>query len=108
MMAGITENQVEDASLAWLIGLGYAVLHGPDIGSEGPTPECGSYGEMLLAGRFRKALVRLNPNLPVETMEDMLRRVRQAETPSLIEENRRLHRYLIEGVPIQDHFIVGA
>ena len=100
-MAGITESQVEDAALAWLSGLGYAVLHGPDIGPEGPTPERGSYDEVLLTGRFRKALARLNPKLPVETLEDVLRKVRQAETPSLIEENRRLHRYLIEGVPIE-------
>jgi len=27
--------------------------------------------------------------------------VRQTETPSFIEENRRLHRYLVEGVPIE-------
>ena len=31
----------------------------------------------------------------------MLRKVRQTETPSLIEENRRLHRCLIRGVPIE-------
>ena len=31
----------------------------------------------------------------------MLRKVRQAETPSLVEENRRLHRYLVEGVPVE-------
>ena len=77
------------------------MIHGPDVGPEGPTPERGSYDEVLLAGRLRKALVRLNPSLPVETMEDVLRKVRQAETPSLIKENRRLHRYLIEGVPIE-------
>ena len=100
-MARITESDVEDAALAWLDGLGYAVLHGPDIGPEGPAPERGSYDEVLLTGRLRKALVRLNPNPPAETLEDVLRKVQQAETPSLIEENRRLHRYLIEGVPIE-------
>ena len=93
-MAGITEREVEDAALQWLAGLGYAVLHGPDIGPEGPAPERGSYDEVLLAGRLRKALARINPHLPAETLEGGLRKVRQAETPSLIEENRRLHRYL--------------
>ncbi|MCY3841295.1 MAG: type I restriction endonuclease subunit R, partial [Gammaproteobacteria bacterium] len=47
------------------------------------------------------ALARLNPNLRAETLGDVLRKVRQTETPSLIEENRRLHRYLVEGVPIE-------
>jgi hypothetical protein len=28
---GLTESIVEDATLAWLEELGYAVLHGPDI-----------------------------------------------------------------------------
>ena len=38
-MARLTENEVEDAALAWLAGLGYAAPHGPDIGPEGPAPE---------------------------------------------------------------------
>ena len=100
-MAKFAESEVEDAALEWLAGLGYAMLHGPDIGPEGPAPERGSYDEVLLAGRLRKALARLNPHLPAETLEDVLRKVRQTETPSLIEENRRLHRYLVEGVPIE-------
>ena len=100
-MAKLTESDVEDAALEWLAGLGYAVVHGPDIGPEGTAPERGSYDEVLLAGRLRKALWRLNPNLPAETLEDVLRKVRQTETPSLVEENRRLHHYLIEGVPVE-------
>ena len=39
--------------------------------------------------------------LPAETREEVLRKVQQTETPSLIEENRRLHRYLIEGVSVE-------
>ena len=100
-MARLTENEVEEAALAWLAGLGYAVLHGPDIGPEGPAPERGSYDEVLLTGRLRGALTRLNPHLPGEALEEAVRKIRQSETPSLVEENRRLHRYLIEGVPVE-------
>ena len=100
-MAGISESEVEDAALEWLARLGYAVEHGPDIGPEGSSPERGSYAEVLLAGRLRKALARLNPHLPAETLEEVERKLRQTETPSLVEENRRLHRYLIEGVPVE-------
>ena len=100
-MARITESEVENAALEWFAGLGYAVVHGPDIGPEGPTPERGSYDEVLLAGRLRKALTCLNPHLPAETLEEVLRKVQQTETPSRIEENRRLHRSLIEGVPVE-------
>ncbi|MDE0341829.1 MAG: type I restriction endonuclease subunit R [Deltaproteobacteria bacterium] len=100
-MAKLAEREVEDAALAWLAGLGYAVLYGPDIGPEGPAPERGSYDEVLLTGRFRRALARFNPHLPAEILEDVLRKVRQTEAPSLVEENRRLHRYLVEGVPVE-------
>ena len=100
-MATFTESEVEEAALEWFRGLGFAVLHGPDIGPEGRAPERGSYDEVLLVDRLRKALVRLNPNLTAETLEEVLRKVRQTETPSLIRENRRLHHYLIEGVPIE-------
>ena len=97
----LSESHVEDAALEWLSGLGYAVLHGPDISPDGPTPERVSYAQTLLVVRLREALERLNPHLPAETLEEVLRRVQQTETPSLIEENRRLHRYLIEGVPVE-------
>lgn len=100
-MANFTEREVEDAALAWLAELGYAVLHGPDIGPDGPAPERGSYDEVSLTGRLHKALTRLNPQLPAEALEEVLRKLRQTETPSLIEENRRLHRYLVEGVGVE-------
>ena len=96
-----SESHVEDAALEWLAELGYTVLHGPDISPDGPTPERVSYDQVLLTSRLRNALERLNPRLPAETLEEVLRKVQQTETPSLIEENRRLHRYLIEGVPIE-------
>ncbi len=100
-MSAVTESEVEDAALAWFAGLGYAVLRGPDIGPEGSVPERGSHSEVLLAGRLRAALARLNPHLPDEALEEVQRKLRQAESPSLIEENRRLHRYLVEGAPVE-------
>ncbi len=96
-----SESHVEDAALEWLAGLGYSILHGPDISPEGETPERASHSQVLLIVRFREALGRINPHLPVETLEEVLRKVQQTETPSLIEENRRLHRYLVEGVPVE-------
>ena len=58
-MPQFTESIVEDAALAWLEGLGYAVLHGPDIavgmlGAERSDP---SYRDVVLEGRLRQALV---------------------------------------------------
>ncbi|GAB6053109.1 type I restriction endonuclease subunit R [Magnetospira thiophila] len=100
-MAGFAESHVEEAALEWLSGLGYAVAHGPDISPDGPTPERVSYDQVLLVTRLRAALERINPHLPSETIDEVLRKIQQTETPSLVEENRRLHRYLVDGVPVE-------
>jgi type I restriction enzyme R subunit len=100
-MTRFTESHVEEAALEWLSGLGYAVASGPDISPDGPAPERVSYDQVLLVDRFRKALENLNPHLPAETLDEVLRKVQQTETPSLVEENRRLHRYLVDGVPVE-------
>ena len=38
-MGRISESEVEKAALAWLAGLGYAVLHGPSAGVR-EDPSC--------------------------------------------------------------------
>ena len=96
-----SESQVEDAGLEWLSELSYAVTYGPDIAPDGPAPERISYSQVLLTQRLRAALERLNPHLSAETLEEVQRKVEQTETPSLVEENRRLHRFLADGVPVE-------
>jgi type I restriction enzyme R subunit len=95
------ESHVEEAALAWLTELGYATATGLDIGPDGVTPERANYGEVLLLDRLRAAIERLNPTLGPETRAEVLNKLVQAETPLLITENRRLHRYMIEGVPVE-------
>ncbi len=96
-----SEDDVENAALEWLFELGYAVLHGPDISPDGSSPERTSHDQVFLTRRLEATLRRLNPHLPDETLEEVLRKVEQTETPSLTEENRRLHRYLVEGVQVE-------
>jgi type I restriction enzyme R subunit len=43
----------------------------------------------------------VKPDLPLEARQDAVRRVTQSELPSLLEENRRLHRLMTEGVDIE-------
>ncbi len=98
---GIAESHVEEAALAWLAELGYAVAGGPDIGPDGGKAERASYRQVLLLPRIRAAIAALNPDLPADVRDVVLAKLTQSETPSLIDENRRLHRYLIEGVPVE-------
>ena len=101
MSSGIAESHVEEAALAWLAELGYATANGLDIGPDGDAPERASYGDVLLVDRVRAAIAKLNPTLAAETRAEVLNKLLQAETPSLVAENRRLHRYMIEGVPVE-------
>jgi type I restriction enzyme R subunit len=109
-----TESVVEDASLAWLEALGYAVLHGPDIvvGEPGAERSDPNYRDVVLDGRFRQALVRLNPDLPHEALDDACRKLLRCDAPSLVERNRVLHRMLVDGVTVEyrrkDGSIAGA
>jgi type I restriction enzyme R subunit len=62
MSRAFSESVVEDATLAWLEALGYAVLHGPDIAAGEPGAERSdlNYRDVLLEERrLRQALVRL-------------------------------------------------
>ena len=100
-MSVIAESHVEEAALAWLGELGYAIASGPDIGPDGAHSERAAYGDVVLVGRLRAAIARLNPGLAEDARAAVLAKVLQAESPSLIEENRRLHRYVVEGVPVE-------
>lgn len=86
-MSGVfTESVVEDAALAWLEALGYVVLHGPDIAAGEPGAERSdpNFRDVLLERRLRQALVRLNPGLPPEALEDAFRKLTCPESATLI------------------------
>jgi type I restriction enzyme, R subunit len=109
-----SESVVEQAALAWLAALGYTVLHGPDIAAGEPGAERNdpNYRDVILEGRLRQALVRLNPDLPQEALDDALRRIMRGDAPSLVERNRAVHRMLVDGVTVdyrrKDGSIGGA
>lgn len=100
-MPTLSEAEVEAILLSQLQALGYACLNDAVSGPDGSAPERDAYSDTILPHRLRTAVDRLNPHIPEDAREDALRRVVAAERPSLIEENRRLHRALVEGVPVE-------
>ncbi|HYM62633.1 MAG TPA: type I restriction endonuclease subunit R [Thermoanaerobaculia bacterium] len=113
-MKTFTESVVEAAALAWLEDRGYAVLYGPEIAAGMPGAERSdpNYRDVLLEGRVRQALVRLNPDLPAGAADDAYRKLMRTDAPSLIERNRAVHRMLVDGVTVEyrrkDGSIAGA
>lgn len=107
-MTAFSESVVEDASLAWLEATGWQIAHGPDIAPDMPAAERADYGEVVLAERLRDALARLNPELPVEALEDAFRKLTRPEGADLVQRNRALHRLLVDGVTVEYRDAEGA
>lgn len=99
-MAYLDEAQVEIATVGYFRELGYEYAFGPDIAPDGSRPERADYGQVVLVGRLRDALVRINPDVPPEAIEGAIRKVTRPESPSLVVNNRAFHRMLTDGVDV--------
>jgi type I restriction enzyme R subunit len=97
----LNESIVEDAALEWFGELGYAVGHGPHLAPGEPAAERDGFGEVVLVGRLREAIRRLNFSIPEEAREDALRKVLRVGTPALVQTNRAFHRMLRDGIPVE-------
>ena len=107
-MQGFTESEVEEAALAWLAAIGWSIAHGPDIAPETPGAERATYCDVVLEGRLRDALARLNPALPDEAKKDAFRKLTRPEGATLEVRNRSLHRMLVNGVTVEYRDLDGA
>jgi type I restriction enzyme R subunit len=95
------ESTVEEAALSWFEELEYEVAHGPNIapGESGAMRD--SFNQVVLIGRLREAIDRLNPKIPHEAREEALRKVLRPDSPSLVGANRVFHRMLRDGVEVE-------
>jgi type I restriction enzyme R subunit len=100
-LSKFNENDVEQASIGYFKNLGYAHAFGPEIAPDGPRPERSEWNEVALLGRLKDAIDRLNPEVPSESRDDALRKVLRAESPTVIENNRRFHHLLVDGATVE-------
>lgn len=107
-MSGFSEDIVEEAGIAILKELGWLHLHGVSIAPDGPAPQRQAFSEVVLLPRLEKALETLNPHAPEVARTEAIRQLLTAATGSLVEENRRIHRLLVEGVGVQYRNDAGA
>ena len=101
MIHQFAESAVEQAALAWLSSLGCLLRHGVEISPGEPAAERSSYEQVILEARLRAALERLNPSIPVDCLDDVVRRLERQELPSLVQSNRLFHRWLVSGFPVE-------
>ncbi len=96
-----TEDDIEQGILETFEELGWALADPNVIGPDGSARERNSYSETILENRLRAAVSRLNPDIPPEAIEAAIKQVLVDETPSLVEENRRIHNLLVRGVDVE-------
>ena len=105
-MTRITENNIEEFAIELLEKLGYESVYGPDIAPDGDTSTGSmfdkreSYEQVLLIDRLRKALKRINRNMPADILEDAIKEIRRIHSPELLTNNETFHRFLTEGIPV--------
>ncbi|MDD2732348.1 MAG: type I restriction endonuclease subunit R [Desulfuromonadaceae bacterium] len=97
----MTEDQLEQETLGWLAEAGYSHRYGLDIAPDGPAAERSNYSQVLLVGRLREAINRLNPSVPLVAREDALQQVLNLDTPVLLAANRAFHQLLVNGIPVE-------
>ena len=95
-MNRIYESEIEEWTVELLEGQGYTYLS-PDE----QEAERGDLREVVLAGRLRTAVERLNPSVSEEVREDAIKKVLNlASSPHLLEANEEFQRLLTDGVSV--------
>ena len=102
-MAFLSEAAVEQALIEQLSNRGYTIASEEVIGPDGVAAERESHDQVILQHRLLDAVARLNPSVPAEARADAIRQLTQTEFPTLLEENRRIHKLLTEGVDVAYH-----
>jgi type I restriction enzyme R subunit len=100
-MSKINEDTVEQSALQCFQSLGYAYLHGSVLAPDAPSSERTSHGQVLLLGRLRQALARINPGLPADTLDEVVRRLQRPASLDLDDNNRTVHRWLSRGMQVE-------
>jgi type I restriction enzyme R subunit len=100
-LSGFTESVVEEAALEWFEALGYAVVGGPSIAPGEAAAERRSFSDVVLEGRLREALARLNPTVSAEGLEEAFRKLTRISSPQPLDANHELHHYLVNGVSVE-------
>lgn len=100
-MTAFTESVVEQAALAWFEALGYTITGGPSIAPGEPAEGRRSYADVVLDGRLRDALARLNPTVSREGLDEAFRKLTRISSPQRVDANHELHYYLVNGVSVK-------
>lgn len=97
----VAESEFETWVLEMLAEQGWQTVHGPDIAPGMLDAERSDYREVVLEGRLRDAIYRLNPNLPDDAVEEAIKTAVRPESSVIQSENWRAYELLTQGVAVE-------
>ena len=100
-MPKLCESSVEEMAIEELQNLGYTYISGVDLAPDAPNPERNSYGDVLLMGRLKVALSKLNPTIPTDAVHGAARKLSRIATSNLLADNEEFHKMLVDGIPVE-------
>ncbi|MFA6531246.1 MAG: type I restriction endonuclease subunit R [Patescibacteria group bacterium] len=98
-----TESDLEQAAIEWFQGLGYGYAFGPDIEPGSEKPERENFSDVVLVGRLRAAIAKINPAIPFEAQEEAAKKILNVthESSRITSNNKLFHQYLVNGVDVE-------
>jgi type I restriction enzyme R subunit len=96
MAGGMSEADWEHVAMEHLAELSWFPVNGKQIAKGSGERE--SWDELIISGRLRDAVARINPKLPPSAVDDVVTTVMTATSRDALTENHRMHEYLTKGI----------
>ena len=104
MPVKLTESAIENLAIELLANQGYQHAHGTELAPDTAHPERASFSDVILEGRLRDAVARLNPSIPAEAREQAIKEVLRISPLELLAANETFHKLLTNGVEVEYQF----
>ena len=99
MPSFFTEDTFEQAVIELFEGMGYTHIYAPDMNRT-------DYSSPLLDSVVQDSLVRINPGLPLDAIQEALAKLRTFESGSLVQKNMAFMDYLQNGITVK-YYVKG-
>lgn len=96
----ITELQIETFTIEILKKFGWQHVHGLSLAPGAEFAERESFEQIILTQRLRKAVARLNQDIPPDAQEQAVQKVLRIYSPDMLHNNETFHQFLVEKIKI--------
>jgi type I restriction enzyme R subunit len=98
MFLELDEAAYEREVLAWLEGIGWAHVFGPEIAPNGMTPERESMKDVILIDRLEGALSKINPQVPRDVIRRVCQKIESPGETDLLKANGLINKWMRDGI----------